>query len=705
MKDIFKVLKKYIFHILIVILLLISQAFCDLKLPEFTSYIVNVGIQQNGVDSPVFETVREDVLLNILSFTNSSDREKILSSYTKNKENLYILKDDVNKEDISLILEKPIIYYNFLVSVDEENFVNIKKQLDNASDIEKQVILDNMDKELDNYEDSMIRQMAIKFVIDEYKENGVNIGKIQNRYIFVTGLKMLGLAVLIMVITIGTIFLSSRIAAGFSNKLRNRIFNRVMQFSNEEFEKFQTSSLITRTTNDVFQIQNFIIMSLRMVFYAPIVGIGAYLKVSGNEMSWVIGLCVAIVLVIMTSLFSIVLPKFQVIQNLIDKLNLVVREQLTGLPVIRAFGTEKYEENRFDKANKDVTNIYLFVNRIMVLMMPLMMFIMNGASILIIWVGAKKVDAGSIQVGTLIALITYTIQIIMSFIMVSMLSVLIPRSVISFKRIADIFRSNIAIKDGTKEEKLDNIKGLVEFKDVSFRYPDAKEEVVSNVSFIAKPGTTTAIIGGTGSGKSTLINLLPRFYDVTNGEILIDGVNIKDVKLKDLRNTIGYVPQKGILFKGTIKSNILLGNEKLDKKELEKVAKVSQSLDFILDKKDGFDSEISQGGSNVSGGQRQRLSIARAIAKNPKIYIFDDSFSALDFKTDFALRKALNEYTKDSTIFIVAQRISTILNADQIIVLDKGKVVGIGNHKTLLRNCDVYKEIALSQLKEDELDA
>ncbi len=729
MKEILKVLKKYFIAILMVIVLLIAQAICDLKLPEFTSNIVNVGIQQNGFESPIYEVARKSTIEDMLLFTDDNTKKEIENVYTYiskdtlndqeyekylkkypllKEEGLYVLKDldKDQQEKIENMITKPSVLVSYLKSSNEVDFDAVKTQLSYLNASEKEATISKMLEKINGYEDSMLKQMAISLSIAEYKTVGVNIEQSQNNYILFTGLKMLGLAIAIMTITVLTIFLSSKIASGFSKDLRKKIFNKVMSFSNKEFEDFQTSSLITRSTNDVQQIQNFIIMSLRMIFYAPIVGVGAYLKVSGSSMSWIIGLDVAIILLIVTVLFSIVMPKFQIIQTMLDKLNLVTREILTGLPVIRAFGTEKHEEKRFDKANKDVTKISLFVNRVMTIMMPLMMFIMNGTSILIIWVGAGKVDNGSIQVGTLIVLITYTIQIIMSFIMISLLSVMIPRSVISIKRIAAVLNKNIAIKDKKETKNFDNTKkGIVEFKNVSFKYPDASENVINNVTFTAKKGTTTAFIGSTGSGKSTLINLIPRFYDVTEGEIIIDGVNIKDAKVKELREKIGYVPQKGMLFQGTIESNIKFGNDNLSDKELEKVAEISQSLEFINEKKNKYQTEISQGGTNVSGGQRQRLSIARAIATSPEIYIFDDSFSALDFQTDYKLRKALYEYTKDATIFIVAQRISTILNADQIVVLDKGNVVGIGTHKQLLKNCDIYKEIASSQLKEDELNA
>ena len=477
-----------------------------------------------------------------------------------------------------------------------------------------------------------------------------------------------------------------------------------MSFSSSEFKEFGASSLITRSTNDIEQIKMFFIMLLRIVVFAPIMGIGAFIKVSDNPLNWIIGLALIIIFILIGILFGFAMPKFKSMQKLIDKMNLVSREIITGMPVIRTFGTEKHEEERFDKANVKLTKTNLFVNRLMGIMLPSMMLVMNIISILIVWYGAEQIDIGTLQVGTLLAFISYTMQIIMSFLMISLVSVMLPRALVSLKRIKEILKKEVSIVElenpvPFKEDE----KGIIEFKNVSFKYPDADEAMLKNISFKATPGTTTAFIGSTGSGKSTLINLIPRFFDATSGEVIVDGVNIKEASVVELRNKIGYVPQKGMLFSGTIKSNLMLGNDNLTDSEMLDAARVSQSLEFINEKKDKFDSEISQGGSNVSGGQKQRLSIARAIAKNPEIYIFDDSFSALDFKTDAALRKELFKYAKDATILIVAQRISTIMNADNIIVLNEGEIVGSGTHKELLKSCKIYKEIALSQLKEEEL--
>ena len=726
MKQIFKIFKKYLLALILIIGLLYAQAMCDLALPDYTSKIVNVGIQQNGIELPLYEAVTETKFNNILTLVNQDSKDKLLANYELvttdttneelkeeypilNTENIYVLKsiDEVTMEELANIMTKPMVILANMSNMSESDRANLETMLSVLPTLsleEQEQVINEINSKLDVYETSILEQMAVNEVINEYNTIGLDISKIQNNYILITGLKMLGISFLIMVITAVTILISSKLAANFGKDLREKVFAKVMAYSNQEMEEMETSSLITRTTNDIQQVQNFIVMATRMIFYAPIIGIGAFLKVSGNSMGWIIGLAIGLILLVIIVLFSIVLPKFQTIQKRIDKLNLVARETLTGLPVIRAFGTEKHEIERFDDANTRLTNNYLFVNRVMTVMMPLMTFIMNGVSLLIIWVGASQVDLGNIQVGTLIAFITYTMQIIMAFLMISILSIIIPRSFISIKRIAEILNKKPTIIETLNpKEAIASKKGEVEFKNVSFRYPDADADVIENISFKALKGKTTAFIGSTGSGKSTLINLIPRFYDATEGEILVDGVNVRDLSLKDLRSKIGYVPQKGILFSGDIKSNILFGNVNLTDEELKEVARVSQSLDFIEEKEGGFASPIAQGGTNVSGGQRQRLSIARAIALNPEIYIFDDSFSALDYQTDLKLRQALNEYTKDATILIVAQRISTILKADQIIVLDKGKIVGKGTHEELLKSCAIYKEIALSQLKEEEL--
>jgi ATP-binding cassette subfamily B protein len=529
----------------------------------------------------------------------------------------------------------------------------------------------------------------------------------QSNYILITGIKMIGIALLSMVCAVAIMFLSSRVAANLGKTLREKVFKKVLQFTRKEFMEFSTASLITRTTNDVQQIQMLITMLFRTVVYAPIMGIGAFIRVltnSNNSMAWVIGLAILCIIGIVLVLFIIAMPRFKKLQDLVDRLNLVSREILTGLPVIRAFNTEEKEEGRFDDANTNLMRTNIFVNRTMSIMMPALMFVMNSVMLLIVWVGAGKVDEGIMQVGDIMAFIQYTMHIVISFLVISMISIMLPRAQVSARRINQVLETEPSIKDKEevkefKEEK----KGYVEFKNVSFRYPDADTEILEDITFTAKPGETTALIGSTGSGKSTVVNLIPRFYDVTGGELLIDGVNIKEVPQKELRSRIGFVPQRGVLFSGTIESNIKYGNNTMSDEQMKKAAEIAQATDFIERKEKGFDSEIAQGGNNVSGGQKQRLSIARALAIDPEIIVFDDSFSALDFKTDSKLREELSKQTKGKTVIIVAQRISTILNADQIIVLDEGKIVGKGTHKELMQNCEEYKEIAMSQLSEDEL--
>ena len=554
--------------------------------------------------------------------------------------------------------------------------------------------------------DSILEQSAVVFVKQEYQAVGIDTDKLQNNYVLLTGAKMLGLALLSMLLTVLVGFIASRVAASLGKELRGRVFRKVVSFSHAELDRFSTASLITRSTNDIQQIQMLFVMLQRIVFYAPIIGIGGVIKVlnTNTSMAWIIAVAVMAVLTLVIVLFAVAMPRFKIMQKLVDKVNLVTREILTGLPVIRAFSTQKHEEERFDKANKDLTRTNLFVNRVMTTMMPMMMLIMNGITVLIMWNGAHGVDAGSMQVGDLMAFMQYTMQIVMAFLMISMFSIMLPRASVSAGRIEEVLQTEPVIRDPEQTASFDDAKrGLVEFRNVSFRYPGAEENVLENISFTAKPGETTAFIGSTGSGKSTLINLIPRFYDITEGELLVDGADVRRVSQHDLRAKIGYVPQKGVLFSGTIASNLRYGNNDASQEELDKAAQIAQAADFIGEKPDGFDSEISQGGTNVSGGQKQRLSIARAIAIHPEIYIFDDSFSALDYKTDVALRKALKEETAGSTVLIVAQRISTILHAEQIIVLDEGKIVGKGTHKELLKTCEVYQQIAMSQLSKEEL--
>lgn len=693
MKKIFIILSKYSLGILFALFFIVIQAFVDLELPEYTSDIVNVGIQQGGIENSTPNIIRESEFNKVLLYLNETDKDYILDNYTleyKNENMVYSLKTVTNeeKEKIGNMLITPIVI-NYMVNktnmpINEENLASLKDQFKNN--------------------ESLMKQSAIEYIKNEYKELKVDVDSIQIDYIINKGLKMVLIASIAMIATIITSYLTSKIAAYFSYDLRNKVLEKIMSYSNKEFNEIGVSSLITRSTNDITQIQNLIITILRIVVMAPIIGLGAYAKLAHSEMNWVIGIVVLILLCLVGVLFTIVLPKFNKVQKMIDKINSAAREILTGLPVIRAFSNEKYEEKRFEGENKNLLKINLFVNKVMAIMMPTMTFIMNAACILIIWIGASKVDAGVVQIGSLIALITYTIQIIISFLMISIVSIMLPRAIISFKRVGEILNKDSSIKEPTKPLKFkENSEYSIEFKNVYFRYPDAEEDILNDINFKCKKGTVTAIIGSTGCGKSTLINLLPRFFDVTGGKILVDGIDIKNASLKELRSKIGFVPQKGNLFSGTIRENISFGKSKMKDKDIINSAKISESAEFINKLDEKYNSHIAQGGTNVSGGQRQRLSIARAIAINPEIYIFDDSFSALDYKTDKKLRKALKEYTKASTILIVAQRISTIMDADQIVVLDKGKIVGIGSHKELYKTSAVYKEIALSQYGEEEL--
>lgn len=725
----------FIIPIVVVVALLAVQALCDLELPSYTSDIINNGIQQGGIEGGLPEVLTVDTFDAIISISNedpailasydlyvtenlsSRDFETLTNKYPlMETENLYLLKD-LTEEEKSIVEEHikiPLIITNMLESNNETliNSLNLTipdngTLLDAVLSLDKDTfntVINSITSSLEQLDSSVLDQYAVASVKTIYTNIGMNMDGYQMSYIIDKGLMMLTIAALGMVIAIIVGFIIAKLAANIGYVLRTKVVRKIMSFSSKEFKEFGASSLITRSTNDIEQIKMFFIMLLRIVVFAPIMGIGAFIKVSDNPLNWIIGIALIIILILIGILFGFAMPKFRSMQKLIDRMNLVSREIITGMPVIRTFGTEKYEEERFDKANIKLTKTNLFVNRLMGIMMPSMMLVMNIISILIVWYGAKQIDIGTLQVGTLLAFITYTMQIIMSFLMISMVSVMLPRALVSLKRIKEILKKEISITEPTepipfKEEE----KGVIEFKDVSFKYPDADEAMLKNISFKATPGTTTAFIGSTGSGKSTLINLIPRFFDATSGEIYVDGINIKDASVTALRSRIGYVPQKGMLFSGTIKSNLMLGNDSLTDEEMITAARVSQSLDFIKSKKGEFDSPISEGGSNVSGGQKQRLSIARAIAKNPEIYIFDDSFSALDFKTDATLRKALFKHAKDATILIVAQRISTIMNADNIIVLNEGEIVGSGTHKELMKNCKIYQEIALSQLKEDEL--
>ena len=742
MLKLIKYLKSSVASILIIVVLLVGQAACDLTLPQYTSNIVNVGIQQGGVENAAPTVIRVSEMNKLFLFMSQAEQDTVLQSYKKldkadmtaadadkalkkypqlAKEPLYerTAKDDETIDALSRLLSKPMLVVMGFSGDNEEMGAMANQMLSSLppqmagkdvfdvlammTDEQRSQMITAINDKMKEMPDSILEQSAVVFVKQEYQAVGIDTDKLQNNYVLLTGAKMLGLALLSMLLTVLVGFIASRVAASLGKELRGRVFRKVVSFSHAELDRFSTAS---RSTNDIQQIQMLFVMLLRIVFYAPIIGIGGVIKVlnTNTSMAWIIAVAVMAVLTLVIVLFAVAMPRFKIMQKLVDKVNLVTREILTGLPVIRAFSTQKHEEERFDKANKDLTRTNLFVNRVMTTMMPMMMLIMNGITVLIMWNGAHGVDAGSMQVGDLMAFMQYTMQIVMAFLMISMFSIMLPRASVSAGRIEEVLQTEPVIRDPEQTVSFDDAKkGLVEFRNVSFRYPGAEENVLENISFTAKPGETTAFIGSTGSGKSTLINLIPRFYDITEGELLVDGADVRRVSQHDLRAKIGYVPQKGVLFSGTIASNLRYGNNDASQEELDKAAQIAQAADFIGEKPDGFDSEISQGGTNVSGGQKQRLSIARAIAIHPEIYIFDDSFSALDYKTDVALRKALKEETAGSTVLIVAQRISTILHAEQIIVLDEGKIVGKGTHKELLKTCEVYQQIAMSQLSKEEL--
>lgn len=701
MLKMFQYLKKSAGLIAVIIGLLFVQAYCDLSLPAYTSRIVDIGIQQKGIEDAVPDQIRKEAMDSLLLFMSDSEREIVNEAFSL--DNTMYDRKTLSKEERDSVNE--VMSRAMLIEA------AMKEQgIDAASLPQEQLeqMLPVAEEKIDGMSDSIITQAAIMYVQAEYEAQGIDIGDVQTSYVLHSGLSMLGVAAVGMLAAILVTFLSSRVAAGLGRNIRNRVFRQVIGFSSNEMNKYSTASLITRSTNDIQQVQMFMTMLFRIVLYAPILGIGGVLKVLKTEssMTWILAIGVGMILVVILVLMTVAMPKFKKLQTLIDRLNLVTREILTGLPVIRAFSTEKHEVERFEQANQDLTKTNLFVNRCMTFMMPVMMLIMNGLTVLIVYSGAHSIDAGNLQVGDMMAFIQYAMQIIMSFLMISMVSVMMPRASVSAKRINEVIETVPQIRDPHDAKKPDETKaGEVVFEHVSFSYPGAEEEVLHDISFTAKKGETVAFIGSTGSGKSTLINLVPRFYDVTKGRILIDGVDIREMNMKDLRDRLGYVPQKGILFSGDIASNLRFGDENADEETLKKAAEVAQSLDFIEEKVEKFDSPIAQGGTNVSGGQKQRLSIARAIVKNPEIYIFDDSFSALDYKTDAALRKALKQYTKDATSLIVAQRISTILQADKILVLDEGEVVGVGTHRELLNTCEVYQQIAKSQLSEEELNA
>lgn len=737
MGKLFKYLKQHAAIVLAIIVVLVVQALCDLSLPTYTSDIVNVGIQQGGIDTTIPEQIGKSDLENLLLLVPQEDAETVQDAYregTKDdldtEEEFLVLKDAVADDEEQMkelfdILGEPMLLAEGFSS-DSEEMDSMKDQILSqmpagsvSEDVsmfdilrmlpqeQRDTMITEMEKQISDMPETMLEQTATVYIESVYRSLGVDMDALQTNYILATGAKMLGLAFLGLLASVTVGLLASRTAAAIGRDLRRNVFTKVVGFSSSEFDHFSTASLITRSTNDIQQIQMVIVMMLRMVLYAPIIAVGGIYKVINTNvsMTWIIALGVALIMGLVLILFLFVMPKFRVLQKMVDRVNLVTREILTGLSVIRAFHTEKHEEERFDNANKDLTKTNLFVNRAMTLMMPSMMLIMNGISILIIWVGAHGVNNGQMQVGDMMAFIQYTMQIIMAFLMICMISIMLPRAAVAAGRVDEILTSETAIKDKEEPEHFpEEGKGLVEFDHVSFRYPGAGKDVLHDIHFTAKPGETTAIIGSTGSGKSTLVNLIPRFYDVTEGAIRVDGRDIRNITQHELRDKLGYVPQKGMLFSGTIASNIAYSDEDMPMERIEEAAEIAQAKEFIEEKPDNYDSPISQGGGNVSGGQKQRLSIARAVAKHPDIFIFDDSFSALDYKTDTVLRQALKEKTKDSTVIIVAQRISTILHAEQIIVLDEGEIAGIGTHEELLKNCEAYYQIASSQLSKTELE-
>lgn len=762
MKRIFKSILPYWKSVILIFVFLLLQAYCDLSLPQYTSNIIDTGIQNGGIEHAMPELITSDEFEKAVVFMSDDEEEHFRSVYEKEDDN-YRLKVTKNSELDKLDDEfsMAFIMNNQMSAVEESQF---KQQMASFMGVDEQIvnnmttqqlaaqlgiqletftrqqedsdgnmtdvtcvdmrtifeamvtsgkmtkdniisIRNDMEEKFSSVGSTMLKSMGVAYAKSMDSKAGLDMDKIQSSYLLSSGLKMIAMALLMAAATVIVGLIASRIGAGIGRDLRSSVYGRVMKFSNAEMDKFSTASLITRTTNDIQQIQMVIVMMLRMILYAPILGIGGIVKVfnTGAGMEWIIGLAVLIILGIVMILMVVAMPKFKLMQKLVDAVNLVSREILTGLSVIRAFRREEKEEQRFDEANKKLTKTTLFTNRVMTFMMPLMTFIMYGITVLIVWVASNKIDDGTLQVGAMTAFITYTMQIVMSFLMLTMMSIMLPRSAVAADRIDEVLKTESSIKDTDSPEKLENVKGVLEFNDVSFKYPGSDENAIADISFKAEPGKTTAIIGSTGCGKSTLVNLIPRLYDVTQGSITLDGHDIRNITMKDLREELGYVPQKGILFSGNIASNLRFGKEDATDEQIEEAAQIAQATEFIESKNARYETPIAQGGTNVSGGQKQRLSIARAIAKNPKIYIFDDSFSALDLKTDAALRKALASKVGDSTVIIVAQRISTILHAEQILVMDEGRIVGRGTHSELLENCEVYRQIAKSQLSEKEL--
>ena len=723
MSKIFKNMVPYWKTVLIVLVLLVIQAWCDLSLPAYTSDIIDVGIINNGVEHILPEAITTEQFQMAEFFMTEDEKELWENSYEE-KDGHYecVVTNEKKLDELDETLLLPILLNYQLSSMDESTLkesaaeqmgvdasalenVTVAQMLQGMGEEQIMAMRESADVMLDTMGSSTVKSMGSAYAVARDKEAGVSVDDIQQSYLLFAGLKMIGMALIMGIATILVGFFASRVAAGIGRDLRGNIFKKVVGFSNAEMDHFSTASLITRSTNDIQQIQMVSVLLLRMVAYAPILGIGGVIKViqTGAGMGWVIILAVLVILGYVMLLVSVSMPKFKLMQKMVDRVNLVSREILTGLSVIRAFGREQKEEERFDEANRDLTKTNLFTNRVMTFMMPGMMMIMNVLTVVIVWVGAHKIDAGTMQVGSMTAFITYAMMIVMSFLMLTMMSIMLPRAAVAAERIDEVLRTESSVKELDQPETLKAHNGVVTFSDVSFRYPGAEADVLEHIDFVAEPGKTTAIIGSTGCGKSTLVNLIPRLYDVTGGTITLDGQDIRTISMEDLREEIGFVPQKGVLFSGTIASNLRFGKRDATDEQVKEAAEIAQAAEFIENKDDKYESAIAQGGSNVSGGQKQRLAIARAIAKQPKIYVFDDSFSALDLKTDAALRKALAEKVKDSTVIIVAQRISTILHAEQIIVLEDGKIVGKGTHEELLHNCDTYRQIAKSQLSAKEL--
>lgn len=756
---VFRYLKGYVNLAVMVAILLLIQAYCDLSLPEYTSKIIDTGIQNQGIEHVLPEKIKEEEFFYAEIFMKEEEISKWESAYKK-QEGTYVRKElsEETMEKYDELFSIPLIASYQMSSVEQKEFFSqLEKQMGmetgsltveqvqqilgkmgmtyeprerktkkgteyyvderpillgmiagGNTEIKENMIAarDNMEEKFSSMGESLVQSTAISYTVKQEKACGIDVNRKQTTYLWQAGAKMLAMALLMAVASVLVSLLASKIGAGVGRDLRGKLYTKIMSFSAGEMDRFSTASLITRSTNDVQQIQMVEVMLLRMVLYAPIIGLGGIIKVVNTKsgMGWIIVVAVVALFAVIMFLLKLAMPKFKKMQVLVDRVNLVSREILTGLPVIRAFSREKKEEERFEDANVALTRNMLFTNRVMMFMMPCMMFIMFGVSVLIVWVSAGKIDQGTIQVGTMTAFITYAMQIVMAFLMLTMLSVFLPRATVASERIDEVLETPLSIEDTPDAEELNNHSGEVVFEDVAFSYPGGEEKVLDHISFTAKPGEVTAIIGGTGSGKSTLINLIPRFYDVTEGRITVGGKDVRKITQGSLREQIGYVPQKGVLFSGTIASNLKYGKKDATREQVEEAVRIAQAKEIVEGKADGYDSHIAQGGSNVSGGQKQRFSIARAIVKNPKIYIFDDSFSALDYKTDAALRRELSEKTKDATVFIVAQRISTILHANQIIVLDEGRIAGIGTHQQLLKNCETYREIAASQLSEEELE-